>query len=244
MPTGAQITQRALQAAGILASGETADAVMAQDALAILQRMINAWGIDRGVIAEILRTVKGLTSGTRDYTIGPGGSINIAYPDWIDSAGLILDSTVTDPYEHPLHVYNDQEWQAVRLKTLDARIVTGIYFDHAFSSTGRGTISTYPTINIANVQIVLYTPLAMTGFLNLATNYLLRPGYEDALHYNLAKRICVDFEHAISGDLRQLADDSLALIKRANTRPVALDVSGVPSARGGRATKAYLTGDY
>ena len=184
--------------------------------------MIDAWGLEPGTMLSILRTATTLTNGTRDYTIGLGGAINIVRPAWLDAAGFIQDSTATDPIEAKIAVFTEKEWQGIVLKTVDSGWPTGVYYDRAFSANQRGTISTYPTINISNAQLVTYTPLAITKFGNLADNVLLAPGYEDAFHYNLAERIAPEFGIPAPDGYTQKASQSLAKIKTANRRPALL----------------------
>ena len=216
---------RALQEIGALAQGETTSAADEQAALAVLQRLVNSWGADRLSMYQLLRTVKTLTSGTRDYTIGSGGAIDIVRPEWIDRASLILDSTATDPIELPIEVWTEQRWVAVALKTLDAGTVQGIYYDRGFSPTAgtiRGTISTYPTVNVSNVQLVLYSPAAIVGFVNPMIEYLFPPGYEDAFHYDLSFRLQRPWAKPADPLLAAQRGEALARIHAANRMPVEL----------------------
>jgi hypothetical protein len=214
--TGRTIITNALQEIGVLAQGETATADDANAALTILQRLVDSLGVERQAIFQILRTVKNLTSGTRDYTIGSGGDIAIVRPAYIDHASVILDSTATYPLEFPIDVYSDQQWNNLSLKTFQGAVLDGIYFDRAMSSTGRGTISTYPTINTANAQLVLYTPKAIIGFVDLTTDYVFPPGYADAFHYELSYRLQRPFGKPLDPNIKREKGEAWARVKRAN----------------------------
>jgi hypothetical protein len=139
-------------AIGFLGAGQVASSEDASFALDRLATHAERRGrAERLTILALLRTTKTLTSGTRDYTIGSGGAINIVRPVWIDHATIILDNTATDHLELPIRIFTDAEWANLGLKTYDSASIEGIYYDHAFStSTSRGTISTYPTINISH----------------------------------------------------------------------------------------------
>src|SRR3990167_8320961 len=191
--TGTELITRALIECGVLASGEVPSASEIQDAHVVAKRIVNSAGAERLAIHELLRTATTLTSGTLDYPLGPGGDINIARPDWIEMAGYILDSTATDPLEVPIEVFTDQRWASLRLKTLDSSPILGVYFDRTFDSNGRATLSTYPTVNTANVQLVIYTPKAQTGFDALNTTYTFPPGYDEAWHYELCYHLIGPF---------------------------------------------------
>lgn len=202
----------------MLGAGQTASSEDAQLALTISKRMFNRWAIERLTILALLRTTKVLTSGTRDYTIGTSGSINIVRPNRIDHATIILDNTATDPLEQEIRVYTDAEWTVLGLKTLDAASIEGIFFDHAFNtSTQLGTISTFPTINISTATLVLYTPQATVGYSALTDDLVFAPGYEEAAHYGLARRLCGPFGRPV-GDLQFQAEDALSVVKLANVQ--------------------------
>lgn len=223
--TGTQHVERALQEIGFLGAGQAASAEDASFALTVSQRMFNAWAAERLTIVSILRTTKTLTSGTRDYTIGSGGSINIVRPLWIDHAAIILDNTATTVQELPIRLYTDDEWALVGQKTLASATLEGIYFDRAFNSSGLGTISTYPTINIAIASLALYTPKATVGYTALTDDVTFAPGYEEAVHYQLARRLCRPYGRPLTPDLIEDADESLRRIKFAN-----VELSPVPVA--------------
>lgn len=216
--TGRNIIKNALIEIGVIGAAETPSPEDQSLALSVLQRAVDAKGAERLAIFKLLRTTKTLVSGTRDYTIGSGGDINIVRPAWIDHATAVLDTTLDEPIESPIAVYTDQQWAGLRVKTLDASTIAGIYYDHAMNSASRGVISTYPTVNVGTVRLVLYTPEAVTGFVDVNTAYVYPPGYEDAYHYELAYRLQRPFGKPLDRDLRELRDDAWARVKRANFR--------------------------
>lgn len=236
--TGRAIIERALQEIGVQAAGETVSAADEDLALKTLQRLINATGAERLLIFQVLRTAQTLTSGTRDYTIGSGGTINIVRPVWVERAGFILDSTASDPLEIPIDVLSEQRWAEIRLKTFDSGTVQAIYYDPGFTptATNRGTISTYPTVNQSNTQIVLYTPVAVIGFVNPTTEYVYPPGYEAAYHFRLAYELQRPFGAPSDPELKAQMVEAEARVKRSNYRPVELVID--PALTGhGRGTR-------
>lgn len=222
--TGTKRVTDALVEIGVLGLGQTAAGSMATLGLEHLQRLVDSWAAKRLLQGVLLRTAKTLTLGTRDYTMGSGGAINIVRPTKVERAGFIYDSTATDPTEIPIAVFSDQEWAEIRLKTLDAATVDGVYFDRAFSSTERGTVSTYPTIDRANTQIVLYTPLALVGYSALSDDLEFAPGMDDALHYSLAKRLCRPLGKQLTADQVSDMDDAMVVVKTVNNMPVELRI--------------------
>lgn len=222
--TGTARISAALIEIGVLGAGQTAPGPLAVLGLEHLQRLVGSWGAIRSLQAVLLRTTKTLTLGTRDYTIGSGGAINIVRPSKIERAGFIMDSTVPDPIEWPIHVLTDQEWAEEAMKTLDGPTIAGVYFDQVFSSTERGTISTIPTIDHANTQLVLYTPLALVGYAALSDDLVFPPGVDDALHYSLASRLCNPLGKSLTAEQREFLSNAMTALKTVNARPVELRI--------------------
>lgn len=219
MPTGTAILTDALKCLGVAPAGETPTSGEIDDALVQANRMIDAWGADRLTMHAIVRTTKALTSGTQDYTIGSGGSINIVRPDYIDAAGILIDNTASPTTENPIEVFTLQRWEAIRIKANPGSPATGIYYDKAMTA-GLGTISVYPKPNSSTTTLVLYCPTAITA-IALATTYTWPPGYEAALQWNVAKMLIAQFPVSQQriALIMQMADESLKTIKRPNQTP-------------------------
>lgn len=215
-----ELITSAMKEVGAVASGENPTDDEAQDCLVWLNRMVNGFGVDRLTIYEIVSTTKALTSGTQTYTIGTGGNINIARPVWIERAGL-LDSASSPDLEVPRALYTPDVWASIRLKTLTSTWFNGLYYDHAYTA-GLGNISLYPVPTSTTLSLVLYVPTPITVFADVNASIVLPPGYEDVLHYGLAVRIAPMFGREASQTTKDLAADTMGLIKRANVQPIDL----------------------
>jgi hypothetical protein len=234
--TANDLITRALRTIGVLASGETATGNEINDSLTVLNNMIDSWATERLTIYTVARSVFDLSSGTQDYTIGTGGTFNIVRPIWIVEASIITDSTAAAAQKIELPIaqaMTTKEWQEVTLKGLESTYPLGIYYDHNWTA-GLATISVWPIPNVANVQLVLYTPTALTAFADLATAYTFPPGYEEAMRYQLALRLAPEYGAVVSPDVRMLASDTFANIKRANLTEDTLGIDAALLAKGGR----------
>lgn len=216
--TGRTLCTEALQELGVIGAGQTPSPEAFALALSWLKRLVNAQGADKLIMFELLRTTRTLTSGTRDYTIGTGGSINIVRPNWIDHASFVRDTTLATTIEEEIAVFTRQQWEGLAMKTLQAATVEAIFYDRALTSfaSQTGTISTYPTINVANTQIVLYTPKAPAYFVDLDTEYGIPPGYQDAYHYELAYRLQRPFGRPQDPELKEQKIEAWRLAVTAN----------------------------
>lgn len=236
---------RALTLLGVYQPGEAIAAEDAETAFNTLQELVDSWANERLTIFRLLRTVQTLTSGVASYTIGVGGTINIARPQWIQDAGLIIDTTASVPTEIPIDVLDDDAYAAISQKTLPSGYVQGVYLDHAWSA-GLANLKLFPVPNIGTTQLVLYTPLALTTFADLTTGYTFPPGYPRALRYNLAMECAADFPGAeVPPAVQRLAVDSKANIKRANSRLSTVMID--PSLRGspaGMSASRFVGGTF
>lgn len=226
--TAQDLIRSALVMTGALAQGESPSNADAQDAFVRLNRMVSGWANQRLTIFVTERHVYSLVAGQQTYTIGPGGNFNQARPIWLSYAGLILTSQNPD-VEIPLAVLTIKDWWLQSVKDLTSTLPTTVYYNTVYPSSGLsaglGELIFWPEPTQVN-DVALYTPTQLAEFASLSTNYVFPPGYEDALEYNLAKRLI----QAGFGLRDQLADisasakDTLAIVKRANIRPVTASI--------------------
>lgn len=234
--TANELISRALKTVGVLASGETADSDNVADALVVLNNMVDSWATSRLTIYTVVRNVLDLSASTQEYTIGTGGTFNIVRPVTIQRASIILDKTASAtqkielPIEGPITI---PQWQGVAIKGTTSTYPTKFFYDESWAA-GLAKISVWPIPNNSNVQLVLYVPTALTQFADLTTSYTFPPGYEEALRYQLALRLAPEFGTVLSPDLRELASDAFAAIKRVNITDETLGIDPSLTANGGR----------
>jgi hypothetical protein len=237
MPVDTEILYPALRLAGVLtAAGRGASSSQLADAFASLNRMIDAWTIQRLLIYTIRADRYNLSPSQITYTIGPGGNFDATRPVRITAANIVLlGSTET---RVPLRLLTDRDWAAKRLQVVPTTVPTELYNDGAFP------VSTlflwgYPT---AANDLELFTWSQLTPFGAATDPVVLAPGYEDAVVYNLAVRLCGQFGTQLRGDVAQIARESKGLVKSYNSispRISSTDI-GTGANRGGGFN--YLTG--
>lgn len=214
------------------------------DALAWLNSMIDAWGLRELTKYMLLRTATTLVSGTASYTIGVGGTINIARPTEIRQAGLILDTGAATPVEMPIDVLFDDAYARWPEKTYQSSYAQAIWYDHNWAA-GLGRIYPLPIPNVGTTQLVIYTPVAIAQFADRTTVYTFPPGVENALEYNIAARIAGPFGREIPDFVATEAKASLALLQRGNLRLSELVVDKVRSVdQGGMTGSRFMGGTF
>lgn len=214
--TGLALISGALTQLGVLAAGETLASDDAAEGLERLNDWIDSLGTERLTIYKLLRTEQVLAQGTASYTLGSGGAINIVRPVWLQDAGLILDNTAAVPEERPIKILTDDEWARLPNKT-QTGIVGSVYCNFDWAA-GLALVSVYPVPDSATTTLVLYTPVALTEFADLVTDYTFPPGYRRFLRTNLALELAPEYGRPLDPALVQQALESKAQIKRANLR--------------------------
>jgi hypothetical protein len=232
--TARELIVCALQEIGAIASNETATNADATTSLVRLNSLIDLWQIERLAIATITRSVFTLVASQGSYTLGPTGDwVFPVRPQFIQRAAM-LD---TSNYEAPIEIATDDRWAAELHKALTSTDVTAMYYRRTVPN---GTVSLWPVPTDATVQAVLYIPTPLTGVLDLTTELVLPPGYEEALRYNLAVRLAPVFSRPVDPTLNTLAVETKAAMKRANARPQEMTVD--PAITGGGAFDIYTGG--
>jgi len=218
MATVRDVITTALKEIGVLAAGETATADDAADGFAMLNRLIDQKAAERLFIYTVTRTTWTIVSGTGTYTVGTGGTVNVARPVIIEHISFQDTSTSPDT-EYPLHELTENAWAALRFKDQTDTLPVSYYYNPTFPL---GTLKLWPAPTSATLEGVIYHPQAVTQFAGLTTSISLPPGYEEFLVTNLAVRMTSTYGRALDPMLLQRAREAEGIIKRANKRLVDL----------------------
>jgi hypothetical protein len=223
----ADLVKRALKLLGVMAAGETLEAEDASDGITRLNGIIDRWASKRWLMHVVTRTVVPLSANTASYTIGQGGAINLARITRIDHASVILDNTASPVTEIPIHVYTHAQWARVPRKAQTGTIVQGIYFDHAWTA-GLGAIQVHPVPTVSTLSLVLYTPQTLGSFASLTALYSFPPSVEEALVFELARRVAPEYGRPWTPDLHAMWEGALEYLKTQNFESLPL-VNDFPS---------------
>ena len=196
--------------------GESLSAADAQRALLRLQNMIDAWAADRLTLSLQLRTAFTVTSGHSTVTIGTGGDVSIVRPMWINALNYQVPSS-SPTVEAPIGLMDEDAYAAISTKTLTSALPIQAFYQTNLTDA-LGTLFLWPTPS-QNLTLVLYTPQAVTVPASLNTDLIGPPGYAEAFMYQLALRLAAPFGAEVTPDLRQMAAEAFARMKRPNVEP-------------------------
>ncbi len=215
MSTVADLISDALKILGVLAAGETPAANELADGFTRLNDMLDSWATERLSLFATSRDSYTLTPGLNPHTIGNEGSptFNATRPIRIDRASIVL--AVSPNAELPLNVCSDEEWQLTQGKTTN-----GTPF-RLWPETKYPLISLWLNpVPVAADTLVLYTWQQLGRFAATSTVVDMPPGYARALKYNLARELAPTYGEELSQSGAEIAAESLANLKRLNTKPL------------------------
>ncbi len=220
--TALAILTTAFEVLEVFMPGDSIPAADGATGLRFLNNLVGQWARQMQTIPAVVRSEFPLVAGkggpSAPYTIGPGGDFNLARPTTaaqLTGAGLLLGGTLPAD-ELRRAVYTDAMYAAVSIKEMQNPLFTGVYLNLT-DVGGLATVQLWPVPNTSLHRLVLYLKTALTAFAALATPYDLPTGYDEALAYNLARRLAKPYGKTVDDDLLDLARSSLAVVKRSNT---------------------------
>lgn len=205
----AGITQRAM----IVPSTD-----MYAEAIPELNRLLGSWNCDGHKIYSTAIVSAALTAGVKTYTIGSGGTFNVARPLFIRGANLLYPTTPV--VRQTVDVLDADEWAAVAVQDLSGSPTFELYYDSGFDSSGYGKLYLRfqpPTGYTLELYVWAALQMAFAASTDVA---LLPPGYELALVYNLAKQLAALNPGMANMSQRsyEIADSSLAALISLNSK--------------------------
>ena len=212
MATAQTLIDRAMRLIGAVESGESPTPTESADCLTALNAMIESWQTERLIVYAYVDTPFTLVSGDSSYTVGPTGNFALTpRPSKLENC-FVRASNI----DYPIEVVDQERWFAIPDKTTSSDIPTFAYYEPTLAT---GNLQLWPVPNTAHsLHIVTWSPIS--SFAALSTTVALPQGYERVLAYNLAVEISPEFQLPLPPTVQQIAAESLAMIKRANQRPM------------------------
>jgi hypothetical protein len=220
MATALDMIKRARRLLGALGRGETLNTELANNGLEALNAMLDSWSIDGLLIYAVQSNTFTLT-GAQTYTIGTGGTFNMARPDRIEGVFATVSGN-----DYPLDIINNDQWNAINQKSITSTYPTCIKYE---PFTPLGTISIYPKSS-GTITLNTYQPLQ--AFETLTEVLVLPRGYERALAYCLAVEISPEVNKPASREVMMIAASSKAALQRMNADDCILTIDPALLGRG------------
>ena len=208
-----ELIRAALNVTNDLFPGEDPDANAARSALFNLNSMLDSWSAEKLVAYTERNDTFTLTPGVATYSIGPTGAFVMPRPIAVNGA----QAKVPGGTDTVLKVLSNDDYNGIEDKAATSEAPTEIGFLPTFPSA---SISFWPVPTTAAV-VRISTSAPFTQLSTMTEIVTLPPGYQEAIIYNLAVRICTSTHKAVPGSVAQMAADSLARIK-ANNVPESL----------------------
>lgn len=211
------------------------------DGLFVLNAMLDSWASDD--INGFCTLIQSFTliPNKGSYTIGPSGDFNGARPTNIDKATLVVLTNQTQPLRLDLDILNAQQWQRINLQLTASTLTQQIFYNPTLTL---GTCNFWPVPTEADKVELSSQQMLGGGFANSTDSFVAPPGYLDAVRYNLAVRLAMEWNQPLKPGVEALASEALAKIQRLNAPTPQMDCNpGVLPMWGNRSGWSRLTGD-
>ena len=159
----------AFRALGVLRPGHTPSEEAVDEALRLLNDILDSWQLERLMVYAITGTAYPIPASGGSFTMGPAGTLSATAPVRVESAGWLR---VGMP-EQPLDILTLDRWRAGQ---------HGIYLDGVHPVT---TLRLTPPA-LGGETLMLYAWAPVTSFVSADLPYDFPPGYSIALRWNLA----------------------------------------------------------
>lgn len=186
-----QMLYRAYRMAnGLQVAGQGISPSESLEGLDVLNAMIDGWKIENLLVNYYIRYIFPLSSGKKDYSVGPGGDFSMERLEKIHAAGFILQLGQTGESEIPIQVILDYTQYASEVaKNVTSSYPLVLYYQPSYQSNGLGTVTFWPVPNQTPASVALYNQAVLQEFTTVDDPVWMPKGYREMLQYNLAVRI-------------------------------------------------------
>lgn len=242
--TPTDLIKLALKAARVLGQGQNATQQQLEDVLALLNMMMGQWARKRWLIFHLLE-LQVTGTGASTYTLGPGGDVmmagNVRWDEsgiaWdpnfrtnrIESAYVRLNSGAAQQVDLPVAVVRAaEEWALIPAKNVAAGFPQAVFLDTGYPMA---TLHVWPALSSAyELHLLILNPLVRFSSLNTDIN--LPDEYQEALVYNLARRIRSWYGVAPDAEINLRSVSALQTVRNANLQLAHLSLPSAILPRG------------
>ena len=200
----------ALRLLGVLAEGETPSAATSQDALAILNQMIDSWNTERLSVFNTQDQVFIWEPDAITKTLGPTGNFIGNRPVLLDDSTYYRDPSTNVSFG--IKFINQQQYDGIAVKTVTSTYPQVMWINMEHPNI---TMTIYPKPT-RPLEWHFISVDELTQPATLATSLMFPPGYLRAFKYNLACEMAAEFGVEPSPQVSRIAMTSKRNLKRIN----------------------------
>jgi hypothetical protein len=234
----------ALQSFGAIEQGEDVSADEENDALMVMNEMLDDFSTESLLIYTVQRRVYNLAGITQTYTYGPGGNWDPTpdVPAPIEDVYIMLQQANAQTTELPVRIVSYDEWAAIPVKSTQSPIPLQVWIDY---QNPLCNFSFYPIPNNSSYQIVLYTWQTLGQVTNITNSIIFPKGYASLIRKNLALRLLPHYGKSRTDepDIAVEASEAKKRVKLINQRMKTLLMTCDAALIGTTRTFNYLTGE-
>lgn len=217
--TALQIIKAALRNLGVLATGETPQANLADECLYALNQMLQRWNNEKMMVYHLTTYLWDITPGQASYTVGPTNS----GADWDSGAdrplllqkwGAFVRQTISPTLvqDYKLNYVPQDRWNNIFLKGQTTNFPSTYAIEYGFPIM---TIKLWPVPTIAlKFGISSYDQFST---FNLTDTFQLPSGYEDCIIWNLTVDLAPQFGVEPSATVVRRATQTKANLQSTNS---------------------------
>jgi hypothetical protein len=225
--TPADLFKTALRQIGVLGRGQNVSAEQLEETKMLCNMMLGQWTRKRWLIFHLLEIYTPGT-GSQTYTLGPS-TIAWDVGETFTQSGLTSDMSTrmnriekafvrinagsTNQTDVPLRIIPTYEdWSLIPVKTIAAGFPQAVFLDTGFPEA---TLYVWPAPSSQyEIHLLLLNPLIRIADVSVDIN--LPDEYQDAIFWNLCKRLLNSYRKPKDPEIDQQANAALNTVKNAN----------------------------
>ena len=199
------------------------------DSFQVLNDMLGLWSRRRWLVYHLVDKALPMT-GAASFQIGPGGDVDMVRPDKIETAYVRVLNGSNKPVDVPLDVIQaEEDWARITVKG-QMGFPQAVFLDSGFPS---GTLYVWPIAPAGAYEVHIVLKADLVQFAAITDQVSLPPEYMEAIRYNLAGRLLIEYDKPQRNDIASLAKAALNTIRNANFQaPIIQMPDGLPGQGG------------
>lgn len=187
--------------------GITPSSEEANDALLVLNDVVEALSVDGLMCYGIVNTVLATVAGQGQYTMGLTGQFNVERPDEILNAYCTFGGV-----DFPIDIIGQEDYNLIGLKTQQQPIIERLCYINSYPL---GTVLLWPVPQVV-VPLVVQVNRNLSAVSTVNTILNLAPAYQKVYRYALGIELAAEYGAQVSDDVRTIYTKTRADVMRLN----------------------------